>query len=82
MERVVAMLQGDSQSEAVVPKPGNEEQYLESIRLFAVGKSGLATVKEESESSLMNSSRRGTGGYFEENVSTGATLELSELRVR
>jgi hypothetical protein len=81
MERVVAMLQGDGQSEAVMPKPGNEEQYLESIRLFDVGKSSLANVKEESESSLMNSSRRG-GGCFEENVSTDATLELSEIRVR
>lgn len=35
MERVDAMLQGrDSESEAVVLKPGNEEQCLESIRFF------------------------------------------------
>lgn len=78
----MAMLQGDSELEAVVVKPGNEEQYLESRRLFAVGKYDLATVKEVGESSFdMNSSRR-MGDGSEDYILTGAPLELSEISVR
>lgn len=81
IERVVAMLQGESESEAVVSTPGMDEENLESIRLFAVGKSGLTTVTEERESSVIHSFRRGVG-FSEDVASTGATLELSEIRVR
>ncbi|KAG0618722.1 hypothetical protein M758_4G087800 [Ceratodon purpureus] len=81
MERVVAMLQGESEAEVVALKPGNDEHYLESIRLFAVGKGGLGTVKEEGESSFLDSSRRG-GGRSEDDCSGAAVLELSEIRVR
>lgn len=87
MERVVAMLQGDSESEAVLMRPADEE-YLETLRLRAnVGMSsvtGLATVKEEDEStSFMNSSRRRTSGRFDNSFSFPSTvLELSSIKFR
>uniref|UniRef100_A0A7I4CVR6 Protein kinase domain-containing protein n=1 Tax=Physcomitrium patens TaxID=3218 RepID=A0A7I4CVR6_PHYPA len=49
MERVVAMLQGESEAEVVALKPGNEGNLLESTRLFAGCSSDLGTVKEEGE---------------------------------
>lgn len=89
MERVVAMLQGDSESEAVVLQPGNVEQGLKSMRLFAFGESGLGTVREEEgessdmeSSSFMDSSRR-AAGHSEQDFSSFATsssVELSEIR--
>nr|XP_024365978.1 putative serine/threonine-protein kinase [Physcomitrium patens] len=81
MERVVAMLQGESEAEVVALKPGNEGNLLESTRLFAGCSSGLGTVKEEGESSFMESSSGG-GSRYEKDNSTGAVLELSEIRVR
>ena len=78
MERVVAMLQGESEAEVVALKPSNEEQYLERIRLFAMGKGGLGTVKEEGESSFMESRRRSEDMDY----SAGGVLQLSEIRVR
>jgi hypothetical protein len=87
MERVVAMLQGDSESEAVILRPADEE-YLETLRLRAnVGMStvtGLATVKEEDEStSFMNSSRRRTSGRLDNSFSVPSTvLELSGIKFR
>lgn len=82
MERVVAMLQGDSESEAVAPVK-YEDEYSDSIRLLGVGNyRGLATVREEGESSSsMNSSRR-LADRFEVELSTGVMLELSEIKVR
>lgn len=80
MERVVGILQGDSESESMATlQGGTDEEYLDTIRLFAVGKSGLPTVEEDGESSFMNSSSRRFG---DEALSTGATLELSEIQVR
>ncbi|KAG0559504.1 hypothetical protein KC19_10G110300 [Ceratodon purpureus] len=88
MERVVAMLQGDSESETLVLKPGNEE-YLDTMRLRAdVGMSsttGLATVTEDLEesASFMNLSRRGASGRSDDGfLFPTATLELSDVRVR
>lgn len=81
MERVVAMLQGESEAEVVALKPGNEEILLETMRLFASRRSDLGTVKEEGESSFMESSSGG-GSRFEKENSTDAVLELSEIRVR
>ena len=78
MERVVAMLQGESEAEVVPLKPSNDEQYLERIRLFAMGKGGLGTVKEEGESSFMESRRRSEDMDY----SAGGVLQLSEIRVR
>lgn len=81
MERVVVMLQGESEAEVVALKPGNEGNLLETTRLFAGCSSDLGTVKEEGESSFMGSSSGGGSRYEKEN-STGAVLELSEIRVR
>lgn len=81
MERVVAMLQGESEAEVVALKPDDEEQYLESRRLYAVGTGGLGTVKEEGEASFIDSSRR-AWGRSEDEYPSGAVLELSEIRVR
>jgi hypothetical protein len=50
------MLQGESEAEVVALKPDDEEQYLENRRLYAVGKGGLGTVKEEGEASFIDSS--------------------------
>jgi hypothetical protein len=83
MERVVAMLQGESEAEVVALKPDDEEQYLESRRLYAVGKGGLGTVKEEGEASFIDSSlTRSAWGRSEDDYSSGAVLELSEIRGR
>ena len=60
-------------------KPGGEEQHLANIRLFATGKNGRGTLREESGLSLISSSRRG-GIRSEDDVSTGAVLELSEIK--
>lgn len=84
MERVVAMLQGGTAAEVATPQASHEEAYLENIRLFAMGKgSTLATVKEEvlgeSSSSLCRKSFKKSG--FDD-LSTGALLELSEIKVR
>ncbi|KAG0597076.1 hypothetical protein M758_UG308300 [Ceratodon purpureus] len=85
MERVVSMLQGDSESEALVLKPGNEE-YMDTMRLRAdVGMSsttGLATVNEDLEesASFMNSSRRGASWRSDDGfLFPTATLELSDV---
>ncbi|KAG0603732.1 hypothetical protein M758_10G116600 [Ceratodon purpureus] len=78
MERVVAMLQGDSESDGVAPQPGIDE--LDDRSLFAG--SGLATVAEVGEFSFSNSSEKGAG-HSGNNRSTGAAfIELSEIRVR
>ncbi|KAG0559647.1 hypothetical protein KC19_10G121000 [Ceratodon purpureus] len=78
MERVVAMLQGDSESDGVAPQPGIDE--LDDRSLFAG--SGLATVAEVGEFSFSNSSDKGAG-HSSNNRSTGAAfIELSEIRVR
>nr|PNR26577.1 hypothetical protein PHYPA_030058 [Physcomitrium patens] len=81
VKRVVAMLQGESEAEVVALKPGNEEKLLETMRLFAGRRSDLRTVKEEGESSFMESSSGG-GSRYEKGNSTGAVLELGEIRVR
>jgi len=65
IERVVAILQGDSESESLATlRGGIDEEYLDTIRW---------------ESSSMNSSRSRLG---DESLSTGAALELREIRVR
>lgn len=69
------------EAEVVALKPGNEEKLLETMRLFAGRRSDLGTVKEEGESSFMESSSGG-GSRFEKENSTDAVLELSEIRVR
>lgn len=56
----MTMLQGDSESDIVVLKPANEEQRLDSMRLFAFGESGLGGVNEEGPSSDMDSSFMGS----------------------
>jgi len=78
IEQVVAMLQGESDYQAMVPKSTMDEQYLGSINLLASNNT-LATVEEESESSFINSSRR-IGEWRDS--STRSVLELSEIRVR
>jgi serine/threonine protein kinase len=78
IERVVAMLQGESELEVVISKPEMEEKYLESIRLFALGKSGLGTVMEESESTSF--SRRDGGRH--QDSSSSSMIQLSEIRGR
>lgn len=74
IEQVVAMLQGESELEVVISKPKMEEKYLESIRLFALGKSGLGSLMEESESTSF--SRREGGRHQDQ--SSSSIIELSE----
>jgi len=75
------MLQGESDYQVVAPKPRMEEQYLESIKLFAFDNNNLATVEEECELSFINSSRRVVVGSWEDS-SIGGVLELCEILVR
>jgi len=80
-EQVVAMLQGESDYQVVVPKPTMEEHHLDSIKLLACGPNNLATVEEESEFSFINSSRRVVDSSWGDSSINGV-LELSEIRVR
>lgn len=83
MARVVAMLQGDRDSEVTVVNSGVEHQYKDSESLLhAFGRAGLGTVEEEDESSFVNSSRRELGSS-EGNASIGnPMIELGHLRGR
>ena len=86
MARVVAMLQNDTNSEVMAVSAGDEEQALDTVRLLAFGKSGLATVKEEGESSFMDSARRRSSGSIRHDAGfitiSGSMLELSDMRAR
>ncbi|KAG0564236.1 hypothetical protein KC19_8G094400 [Ceratodon purpureus] len=81
MARVVAMLQNDTESEVVVLSPGDEEQSLDTVRLLAFGRSDLATVKEEGESSFVErgGSIRREGGDI---TISGTMLGRSEMKAR
>lgn len=81
MEQVVAMLQGQGESEIVVLKPRSEEKLMENIKLVVEGKSSLGTIKEEDELSFLSSSRQ-SRKYLRDDYSTGVVLELSEIRLR
>lgn len=81
MEQVVAMLQGQGQSEIVVLKPRSEEKLMENIKLVVEGKSSLGTIKEEDELSFLSSSRQ-SRKYLRDDYSTGVVLELNEIRLR
>jgi len=80
IEQVLAMLQGESDYHAVAPKSMVEEQYLESIKLFAFGNKSLTTVEEETNLPFINSSKRVVGSSLED--SSTSVLELSEISVR
>ena len=84
MARVVAMLQNDSESEVLVLNSGDEEQSLDTVRLLAFGKSGLATVKEDGESSFMDSARRAESIRREGGDLTisKSLIQRSEIRAR
>jgi len=75
------MLQGESDYQIVAPKSRMEEQYLESIKLFASDNNSLTIVEEESEFSFINSSRR-IFGSSRGDSSSGGVLELTEIRGR
>ncbi|KAG0608240.1 hypothetical protein M758_8G090300 [Ceratodon purpureus] len=81
MARVVAMLQNDTESEVVVLSPGDDEQSLDTVRLLAFGRSDLATVKEEGESSFVErgGSIRHEGGDI---TISGTMLGRSEMKAR
>jgi hypothetical protein len=84
MARAVTMLQNDRESEVVVLRVGDEEQSLDTVRLLAFGKSGLATVKEEGESSFVDSARRGGSSRREggDLTMSASLLRRSEMRAR
>jgi hypothetical protein len=77
-------LQNDRESEVVVLRVGDEEQSLDTVRLLAFGKSGLATVKEEGESSFVDSARRGGSSRREggDLTMSASLLRRSEMRAR
>jgi len=83
MARVVAMLQGDTESEVVVVNGEVEDQYKDSESLLhAFGRIGLHTVKEEGESSFVNSSRRELDSSEGHSMMTNSIIELGHLRGR
>lgn len=67
--------------EVVVLILGMDEENLESIRLFVVGKSGFIIVMEEREFLVIYFFRWGVG-FFEDVVLIGVMFEFSEIRVR
>jgi len=85
MARVVAMLQGDTESEVVVLSDEVEDQYKDSASLLRrIGPGiGLDTVNEELESRFTTSSRREVDSS-ERNNSTliNPTIELGQVRRR
>jgi len=89
MERVVAMLQGDNM-ELLIPNNVDDQHRLNlstAVSLFAFGdSSGLGTVREEGESSdmessLLDSSMHGASLSEKDlNSSYATSVELSEIR--
>ena len=85
MERIVAMLQGNSDLGTVVLQSDNKEQALNSMRWFAFGQSGLGTVIEAGESSdmeswFMESSRQEAGLSGTDSRSYTTSVELSGIK--
>lgn len=78
MEQVVAMLQGQGESEIVVLKPRSEEKLMENIKLVVEGKSSLGTIKEEDELSFLSSSRQ-SRKYLRDDYSTGVVLDRKSV---
>jgi len=84
MARVVALLQGDTESEVVVVNDEVEDQFKDSVSLLqAIGRIGLDTVNEELESWFATSSG-GEVDSSELNNSTliNPTIELGQVRRR
>ncbi|KAG0564234.1 hypothetical protein KC19_8G094300 [Ceratodon purpureus] len=85
MTGVVAMILNYTESEVMVLNALDEEQSLESVRLLAFGKSGLTTVKEEGESSFVDSSRcdRSINSREAGHITDSATMiQRSEVKAR
>jgi len=84
MARVVAMLQGDTESEVVLVNDEVEDQYKDkdsASLLQAFGRIGLNTVNEEGESSVVTSLRR-EANSSERNSTSFNSIELGRVRGR
>jgi len=83
MARVVAMLQGDIESEVVMVNDEVEDQYKDNASLLqAFGRIGLDTVNEEFESGYATSSRQEVDSSERNSMLINPIIELGHVRGR